>query len=251
MIVCHRHRFVFLKTVKTAGTSVEVFLRRFCGPQDIVTPITPIDEQTPVAAGLPPRNYARDRALELAYCEHVAAGRLDEALALHRKGAVFFNHMSAAMLQHQLGAGLLKDYFVFTIERHPYDRAISRAAFDLGMAAYQDGKETAVTPEDVIGHIRYRLAAGGGGDFSNWSIYTLDDKVVADAVVYYEAMQEGLEQVLKRLGLDGGADIAEALPHLKGGIRPRRMTRAMLPQDIKTALRAICAREFETFGYRP
>jgi hypothetical protein len=38
MIISHRHRFIF---VKTAGSSVEVFLSSPCAEEDVVTPLTP------------------------------------------------------------------------------------------------------------------------------------------------------------------------------------------------------------------
>src|SRR6267142_1926583 len=41
MIISHQHKFIFIKTQKTAGTSIEVFLSQQCGPGDIVTPIIP------------------------------------------------------------------------------------------------------------------------------------------------------------------------------------------------------------------
>ena len=40
-IVSHKFGFIFCKTRKTAGTSLEVYLGRRCGPEDIVTPILP------------------------------------------------------------------------------------------------------------------------------------------------------------------------------------------------------------------
>src|SRR5947208_16791547 len=51
MILSHKHKLIFIKTAKTAGTSIEVFLSNHCGPQDIVTPIVPPVE------GHQPRNY--------------------------------------------------------------------------------------------------------------------------------------------------------------------------------------------------
>ena len=45
MIVSHQHRFVFVKTRKTAGTSIEIALAQHCGPDDIITPIDEVDEQ--------------------------------------------------------------------------------------------------------------------------------------------------------------------------------------------------------------
>ena len=40
MIVSHKHKFIFLKTKKTAGTSIELALSRLCGPADVITPLT-------------------------------------------------------------------------------------------------------------------------------------------------------------------------------------------------------------------
>ena len=45
MIVSHRHRFIFIKTRKTAGTSIEIALSAHCGPDDIMSPISKEDEK--------------------------------------------------------------------------------------------------------------------------------------------------------------------------------------------------------------
>lgn len=159
--------------------------------------------------------------------------------------------MRARALRDRLGAKLLEDYFVFTIERHPYDRAISRAGFELKFADYRKGNAAPADADQVIAQLRARIAAGKLAEYANWPIYTIDDRVVADAVILYEDMQNGLEQVLERLGLADGIDIAEAMPHLKGGLRPAHLTGDMLPADCRAAIQKVCAREFAAFGYRP
>ena len=38
MIVSHEHKFIFIKTKKTAGTAIEAALSELCGPSDVITP---------------------------------------------------------------------------------------------------------------------------------------------------------------------------------------------------------------------
>jgi len=90
MIISHEHRFIFIKTVKTAGTSIEVYLSPFCGAEDILTPIQP-----PVEGHLP-RNWGR-----------------------------FYNHFSAWGLRELVPADIWSGYFKFCVERNPWDKTVS------------------------------------------------------------------------------------------------------------------------------
>jgi hypothetical protein len=44
MIISHEHKFIFLKTKKTAGTSIELAVSQLCGPDDVITPLAMADE---------------------------------------------------------------------------------------------------------------------------------------------------------------------------------------------------------------
>jgi hypothetical protein len=94
MIVSHRHRFIFLKTRKTAGTSVETWLSQHCGEEDIVTPFG-VEEP-----GHRPRN---------------AEG--------------CYNHMPAAEIRARVGARAWGGYYKFCFERNPWDKVASQYYF--------------------------------------------------------------------------------------------------------------------------
>lgn len=90
MIISHKYRFIFVKTLKTAGTSIEVFLSQHCGPLDIVTPILPHVEPHI------PRNHEG-----------------------------FFNHMPAVEIRQRLPEKIWQSYFKWCVERNPWDKVLS------------------------------------------------------------------------------------------------------------------------------
>ena len=44
MIISHKHKFIFIKTFKVSGTSMEIALSRYTGKKDILTPLNLEDE---------------------------------------------------------------------------------------------------------------------------------------------------------------------------------------------------------------
>jgi len=90
MIISHKYQFIFIKTRKTAGTSIEAYLSQYCGDKDVVTPIHPaLDIHKP-------RNY-------------------DE----------FYNHIGAASVRDQVEPEIWDKYFKFCVERNPWDKTLS------------------------------------------------------------------------------------------------------------------------------
>ena len=39
MLISHKYKFIFIKTMKTAGSSVEIELGKIMGDDDVVTPL--------------------------------------------------------------------------------------------------------------------------------------------------------------------------------------------------------------------
>jgi len=90
MIISRKFGFVFIKTIKTAGTSIETWLSSRCGPEDVVTPVQPAEP------GHQARNFDG-----------------------------FYNHMSAWQVRQALGIREWESYFKFCVERNPWDKTVS------------------------------------------------------------------------------------------------------------------------------
>ena len=94
MLISHKYNFIFIKTIKTAGTSIEIELSKIMGDKDTVTRVFPeeIDHK--------PRNFIINNFET-------------------------YNHMSCLELKNIIGEKIFNDYYKFTIEREPVDKCIS------------------------------------------------------------------------------------------------------------------------------
>ena len=125
MIVSHRHRFIFVKTAKTAGSSVELYLRQFCGPDDIVPYLVPDDERLARSIGAGrPRNHGIRRLMPWEICSEILAdARRRRKWPKHRR---YRNHQRANEIPGLIGDVVWREYRKITIVRDPWDTTVSR-----------------------------------------------------------------------------------------------------------------------------
>jgi len=198
MIVSHEHRFIFLKTLKTAGTSVEIALSRSIGPHDVVTAFGASEDEAlrrssggrgPQRTAYPLRRLHRYRAGDWA---RLLRGR-------GRKRA--YNHMPASEIRELVGTRVWDGYTKFAIERNPWDAAVSFYWF----------RYAGSMPFD-----EYLRTHGVEMLRRNRRIVTLGGGLAVDALLRYESLQSELDEMAPRLGLAGSLE----LPHAKSGFRP-------------------------------
>jgi hypothetical protein len=184
MIISHEHKFIFLKTKKTAGTAIEAALSELCGPSDVITPYR--EESETDRKGLGPQNYRIEHPLKPK--RPLWRKLLGRPERYYHHSVGFYEHMPASRVRDYVGEDVWRSYFKFAFDRNPWDRQVSwylyktksksiRPSFERFM---QDRRRAFVT---------------------NYAIYTIDGALAVDFVGRYENLQDELAKALDLAGV--------------------------------------------------
>lgn len=226
MIISHKYKFIFIKTKKTAGTSIEIALSQHLGENDIITPITPADEEIRQQKnGLGPQHY-----LETSFWKHNPR----DWLRRFRRGKLkhrFFNHIDANLVKKRIGDEIWNSYKKITVERNPWDKVVS-------LYHYQSRLGETLDFDDFIDQGKHKTVI----DFDRYSI---NGTIDMDTICEYRSLNDDLAEFAREIGLP-----ALDLPHAKGGFRKEgdhysklysEKTRAIIEKDF--------SREINHFRY--
>lgn len=239
MIASFEHGFIFIKTRKTAGTAIELVLSSLCGDADIITPIHPDDEKIRQAHGWRgPQNFRVGPASASGHegvLERGGEADYQEMMKGHPTGNEYYNHMPASLARRMLGEAFWEKAHKWTIERHPYEKAVSQAYFKMWFMGRPAADFQAVLDELIAGN-----------EIDNGDLYTIDGKVALDEIIRQEDLPGSFQAVLAKSGLrfDG------ALPRAKTVQRAdRRPAAEILTEKQKKAIYESCRGTFELMGY--
>lgn len=222
MILSHKYKFIFIKTRKTAGTSIEISLSRYCGDEDIITPLNPDEDEMRKELNVYPRNYlvplSKYRGKE--WLRYIRGWRLK-----------YWDHMPAKHIKRFIGDEIYNSYFKFCFERNPWDKVLSYYYWTNRNHQYKDLDDLLRNKELC----------------TDYHKYSINGELAVDFVGRYEHLMEDLEQVCNRVGIpfDGW------LPRAKAGYRkdPRRY-QDVLDEAQKQFIDDRFRREIELLGYR-
>jgi hypothetical protein len=228
MILSHEHKFIFIKTAKTAGTSIEVFLSKQCGPDDIVTPIAPPVE------GHHARNYEGFINPLPKILERPAKifSALRHSFISREK---FYNHMPAREVKHRVPADVWNGYFKFCVERNPWDKVLSH----YHMHAAREGGS--LTFDEYLARGRFPI---------NYFRYTdpSGTKIIVDRVLRYENLLAELSEVFSQLNIsfDGSLGVAAKSEYRTD----RRPYQEVFTDEQRRIIAKAFAKEIELHRYR-
>lgn len=163
MLISFSRQFAFVKTHKTAGTSLEIALSCICRPPDLRAPIFAPDELLlQDMGGLPATQSYRGTKLD--------------------------PHMPASAMAEMI-PDEWPQLFCFTVERHPYEKIVSAAYWHLGRRQLDPSR----FPEMLDMAIADRMACDR--DF-----YCIDGKIAVDRVFFHSELAQARAELGDRFG---------------------------------------------------
>jgi len=224
MIISHKWRFIFIKTQKCAGSSVERALAPVCGPDDVLT-----------RASSPEMDGASVKPHEA------------------QNTAQFHEHMQARAVRDAVSPEIWDSYYKFAIVRNPWERMVSVVWFRLALrkglttrAARLTMTHLGMPATRILFHemVRRRAAKTACHDYVSM-ITDTDGVPLVDDVLRYEDLNNEIDRVRKKLGMP-----EVELPRLKGQYRKDRRPYPDYYDRITRERVARCDHAIiENFGY--
>ena len=231
MLISHQYRFIFIKTVKTAGTSVEAFLEPYCCPPGHV-----VQHWTPTLVsdfGVVGQRWPNNDRDNLGYYNHMPASAVKS----------IFPHFDK--------------YSKVTVVRDPYDRAISYFHFshptftppggmslDKAIELVRNGSKD-ILQESFVRFLRYGLP-------DEQQLLCIDGVMAIQYCLRFEQLYSDLTKLVKSLSLPITSSISESLPAFKMNrqLRPDCPPIAdYLSRDAVELINKQCEWSFDTFNY--
>ena len=218
MLVSHRKRFIFVKTQKTAGTSVESFFEKYC---------------------------CKDGAWTL---EHYRDQEISEYGMIGGRGPgakcdILHSHFSAEIIKSLVTPEIWESYFKFSIIRNPFDRLISRFFFNMKKEylGYPKGVDSSTVIRDFRLFVRAR-------EYPIINHLLIDGKQAMDFLIRYENLHQGIRAVMDEIDIN---DDLSHLPSFKSNFREPAFTPAMLyDSDTISVVEEKYQTELALFNYR-
>ncbi len=213
MIISHEHRFIFLRTLKTAGKSVSAAIASRLPEGDVVINKPEHRERIHI-----PKNSVRRLMPTIFGLAH---------------------HARARDVRAVLGAKTFDSYFKFAIERNPWDRQVSFYHH----RRTRQGQADRNLSRDLLNPM-YRMLHTWR--VWNWDVYAIDGTVVADEIIDYRHLDTLLPHLFERIGIGTGIE----LPRLNAGNKTdHRHYSYSYTAEARDFVRQTYAGEIETFGY--
>ena len=209
MIISHKYKFIFIKSFKTAGTSLEIALSKFCDKEDVITPLISEDESIRKKLNYRgPQNY-QDMT----------------------------EHMSAQEIKQKIDPEIFHNYLKFVTVRDPFDQIIS-AYYWHNESKKKERKLFFFKKREKSFAEFFKIKAKNIYK-DEYNRYTDNNVVIVDKFLKYENLKEDIANLSKRLKFP--VDLNNALSGIKAksSARPKNTKTPELGENYKKKIREL------------
>ena len=229
MIISHKYKFIFLKTSKTAGTSIEIALSKFCNENDVITPISPKDELIRSDLGYKgPQNYM------FPLSDYRIIDWVNVLFKYkNKRWKQFYNHITAQRVKNMIDSNIWSTYYKFCFERNPWDRVVSQYYWRLSeprmnMKLFLKSK-----------HFKDLIKKGR-------NVYTINNRIAVDKIYKYEFINDAIIDLSEKFKFTEKLE----LPRTKSTSRPKkRQYSDILNLDEKKYIGKVFEKEIINLDY--
>lgn len=227
MIVSHKHKFIFIKTEKTASSSIEIALSEICGPDDIITPTRGDLEVQRAVSG---QNFRIEHPMKPERKLWRRVLRRPERPYHPTVG--YYEHMPAWRIRTYLGEEVWNSYFKFAFTRNPWDAQVS-------YYFYKTRNDVPRPPFDVF------LQRQKKARVQLWNLYTIDDVIAVDFLGRFENLDADFGEIQRRIGLKEPL----VLPFANTSDKPKDRYREFYSHQTRARVEAWYGKEIAAHGY--
>ena len=247
MLVSHRYQFIFIKTVKTAGTSIESYFEPYC-----------------MFEGEWEQSHARDEYISEAGIIGQRAQRYrKKGMRKRMRKPTYKSHIPAYEIRKQVGEEIWNSYFKFTAVRNPFDKLVSKFLFKemkknkhygrvhlmkIKMKNMLKGKEGLFDTGSEDTEIeRFRQWLQDGTRPLDRNKYILDGQICVDYFIRFECLHDDIKQICDYLSIPFEP---ERLPEFKKGHRDDKTpVKEFYDRETENIVRELYDWEIRRFGY--
>lgn len=242
MILSFRHKFLFVRARKVAGTSVEIALSTLCGPDDISPPIVAVDERLRLELGGLCANYSDDPRFEDGWRQMVRAATPEQLATLRPPPSRYRPHMTVPEIEAAYGTPL-DTFRLVCVERDPFAKIVSFLHMREHFDDYRAGAADMATPVDLAHELDRALDGDKLAILRSLAMYGGR----TPEVIRYEQLEGDFAAFVTSLGVP-----VPPLPHAKRGPMSNAIDPAsVFRRDQIDRLNTLFAPELAAFGYPP
>ena len=223
MLISHIHKFIYLKPKKVAGTSTEVFFKKFCIDPKLIPQFESELE-------------LNESSVTFKFPTTSKFGLITNGRDLYKETGIWISHMTSKDIKKEIGNNIWDSYTKIANVRNPWDIAVSM--FHWRIKNYpiweQRGFEAFVKNKNIQNNL-----------VNNRNIWSLNNKFTFE-YIRFENMEEDILKICSKLGLKVKN---MNLGHYKKVLN-RKPYQDYYNEETKNIIRKLFIPEINYFGYK-